>query len=66
MKGRIPKIRLDQYRRIVELRHFDGAGKTERARRFAVEFGVEVGTVYAAMYRGIKRYDIELAKEAKR
>lgn len=66
MKGRRPKLKLDQYRRIVELRRGNTLVAHKQVVELATEFNVSSHTIVSAMHRGIKRYDIELASEAKR
>lgn len=63
MSGRPTEITLEQYRRLVEVRELRRRAPCNKA--LAREFGVPVQTVANAIARGLKRYDIELAKEAK-
>lgn len=63
MKGRKPKLKLDQYRRILELRRGKPMVAHEQVVELATEFDVSSHTIVSAMHRGIKRYDIELAQE---
>ena len=63
MNGRPPSITLEQYRRIREA-HELRRRLCDKA--LAREAGIAVGTVRRIVKQGIKRYDIELAREANR
>ena len=62
MKGPKPKITLEQYRRILEVRRLRQLAPSDK--ELARELGLPVHTVSHRLWRGLKRYDIELAKEA--
>ena len=62
MRGQKPKLTLDQYRRVREVVRLRQLAPTDK--ELARELGLPVHTVAHAMSRGLKRYDIELAKEA--
>ena len=62
MNGRPTGVTLDQYRRLLEVRRLRQLAPTDK--ELARELGLPVHTVSHAISRGLKRYDIELAKEA--
>lgn len=61
MSGRPTNVTLDQYRRLVEVRKLRQQVPCNKT--LSRELGLPVSTVANAIARGIKRYDIELAKE---
>ena len=62
MNGRPTSVTLDQYRRILEVRRLRQLAPSDKD--LARELGLPVHTVSHRLWRGLKRYDIELAKEA--
>ena len=62
MNGRPTSVTLEQYRRILEVRRLRQLAPSDK--ELARELGLPVHTVSHALGRGLKRYDIELAKEA--
>jgi DNA-directed RNA polymerase specialized sigma24 family protein len=61
VNGRKPKVTLDQYRRLLEIRKLRRQIPSDK--ELSHELGLPVSTVSKAISNGLKRYDIELAKE---
>jgi AraC-like DNA-binding protein len=61
--GRQPSLTLEQYRRVRELRELQ---RRYSDKLVAHELGISVTNLRRIKSQGIKRYDIELAKEANR
>ena len=63
MKGPKPKITLEQYRRIREVRNQPFGSAAKEITKLAAEFGLSRNTVNVTTYRGIKRYEYQIWKE---
>ena len=67
--GSKPKITLDQYKEILELKNAKGGERPKRGTleltyaRLGGKFGVRPSVIVDAARRGIKRYDYEIWKE---
>jgi hypothetical protein len=60
--GGKPKITMDQYRKILEVKNKPGS-KYGRYKALQVEFGISQSTLSSAVRRGVKVYDYFIRKE---
>lgn len=62
MKG--PKLSYEQYKILLEQQALaERLMKTKQYKDLAAEWGIAGSTVRSALYRGIKRYDIQMMRE---
>jgi len=58
------KLSYEQYKILLEQQELAGRlMKTKQYKDLAAEWGISDSTVRSALYRGIKRYDIQILKE---
>lgn len=64
MKGRPTRVTLAQYRRILEVKKMRAL--VPRNKELAKELGLPAHTIADVIHKGLKTYDLALAKEKKR